>query len=114
MRRFLLKALGVLPLLGNPPPNAKAWAGVLHKLLLSVQPAKFAREIVAVGTMKDPNLFIDRMLVSTSQSLKLPPDAADATSTAACGGFSAAPALDPFFEVPPLLSCDRLRPCSRD
>jgi hypothetical protein len=30
MRRFLLNALGVLPLFGNPPPNAKACAGVLQ------------------------------------------------------------------------------------
>ncbi len=122
MRRFLLNALGVLPLLGKPPPNAKEWAGVLRKTA-SAQPANFRGKIWhkaekrlninrAVYTISD--LFIERMLVSTSQSLRLPLDTTDATTAAPCGSVSCASALAPFFELPLPLSCDRLRLCGAD
>ncbi len=83
--RFLLNALGVLVLLGKPPPNANVCAGVLHTnthqhhhdcqqhvTRHTSHIIHHTSHITHHTSSLCPHLFMDKIFVSTSQSLRLP------------------------------------------
>ena len=102
--RFLLKALGVLLLLGNPAPNANACAGVLQGR------CEMERRAAAHS---GGHLFIDKMFVSASQSLRLPLLTVAVSSADRRAGSSGSSALALCLAAAED-SWDRLRPCGGD